>query len=154
MADLILERNDFFSFKVPPKVLIWGNIGAWPQGQLDISTGNQFTSFTVAMKEMIKDLEKVMLKDPRIILVFRTAPFHCCTYAALKRYRQTSKRQRIMTDIKRRLLSTAFPSALWWDTLAITEARPLEAIRDQAIRCPFPDIISCCKAYIINTLRT
>jgi hypothetical protein len=145
MDDLIRERSQFFTYKIPPKVLIWGNIGAWPQGQLEISIGDGVTSFTAAMKELIKDLQKVLLKDPSITLIFRTAPFYCCTHSALRRYRQSSKRQRVMTDIKRRLLADAFPTALWWDTLAITAARPLDVIRDQATTCesnhPVADIV-------------
>ena len=72
--------------------------------------------------------------------IFKTWPFYCCGNVALSGQsymprRFSEKRGAVMADMYRRTMSAVFPAALWWDTRALSEPRPLPSAGGAADGC-------------------
>jgi len=108
----------------PPRVVVVGGFGAWPEANLELS------AFVSATTQMVSELQRL---PATTALVFRTGPYFCCAESPFRRY--TAKWQAIMTTLFKRTVDAAFPDALWWDTRALGEARPMAVQRAQVERC-------------------
>ena len=101
--------------------LVVGGPGVWDTAAADI------TLFQSRLQQLARHLAEVV--PPTTQLVFKTWPFFCCGNVALSGQaymprRFTEKRGAVMAAMYRRVMTDAFPEALWWDTLALSEAAP------------------------------
>ena len=110
--------------------LVVAGFGAWAEAHLNATT------YVSQLAAMLDELAAAMSGGdiaPDVPLIFRPAPYSCC--ASMLAHRYGAKRGGVLTSLYRRAVRAAFPRALWWDTRALSEARPLADVRRQAQLC-------------------
>ena len=107
------------------KVLVIGGLSAWSVA------GEDFSTYVAFLEQVVQALQLANATA----LIFRNAPAFCCTLDTSKLRRYTSKRDLLFNRIFQLRMRNAFPDALWWDTRAMTEARPLAVIKANAESC-------------------
>jgi hypothetical protein len=114
----------------PVAALVVAGFGAWAEAHLNVTT------YVSQLAEMLNELVAALSGGdiaPDVPLIFRPAPYSCC--ASMLAHRFSAKRGSVLTSLYRRAVHAAFPRALWWDTRALSEARPLAEVRRQAQQC-------------------
>lgn len=110
--------------------MVVAGYGAWPEAQLNATT------YVAQLAAMLDELAAAVARGdiaPDVPLIFCPAPYTCC--ASMLSHRYGAKRGGVLTSLYRRAVRSAFPRALWWDTRAISEARPLAEVRRQTQEC-------------------
>jgi hypothetical protein len=114
--------------------VIIASVGLWDSAVTDL------TAFLEQVHSLMRALQQTL--PAGTALVFKTWPFFCCgtlslpnqTYGA-RRFSHT--RGAAMARLYRSVMAAAFPTALWWDSHALSEAAPRApaAWRDNAAVC-------------------
>lgn len=107
------------------KVMVVGGLSAWSLA------GDDFSTYISLLEKTVHALRRSDVQT----LIFRNAPAFCCTVDQTRQRRYTSKRDVLFNRLFRQRMQAAFPNALWWDTRAITEARPLDALKANSESC-------------------
>ena len=107
------------------KVLVVGGLSAWSVA------GENLSTYIATLERTVTAVQHANATA----LIFRNAPAFCCTVDSSRQRRYTSKRDGLFNRLFKQRMTEAFPEALWWDTRAMTEARPLAVIRSNAQNC-------------------
>jgi len=126
-------KSQLNAWSIPPeaKVIFFAGLEAWDHAGTDVGEYERLLHEFVA-------LVRQRLHAGVQALVFKTAPYFCCSTEAdneFGRRRFTAKRAAVMNAFYRTVIQDAFPDAIWWDTRAMTEALPLEQTRARVHRC-------------------
>ncbi len=110
--------------------VVVAGFGAWAEAQLNATT------YVAQLAAMLDELAAAVSRGDiasDVAIIFRPAPYTCC--ASMLAHRYGSKRGGMLTSLYQRAARAAFPRALWWDTRALSEARPLAEVRRQTQEC-------------------
>ncbi len=110
--------------------VVVAGFGAWAEAQLNATT------YMEQLAAMLGELAAAVSRGDiasDVAIIFRPAPYTCC--ASMLAHRYGSKRGSMLTSLYRRAALAAFPRALWWDTRALSEARPLAEVRSLTQEC-------------------
>ena len=110
--------------------VVVAGFGAWPEVRLNLST---YVAQLAAMLDELASLVASGAIGPDVPIIFRPAMYACCASAPGHRF--SSKRGAVMTRLFRRAVRAAFPRAMWWDSRALGENRPLGDVARQSRKC-------------------